>query len=529
MARRDKKPMQFQISEDDFENAYSCVEELLERKDISDELALDALRLFEALFQKLLDSEMYANSTMDISGVNKLGNLNVKIRFEGKLFSLYTDENDSDEDRILKAYDDKLDFSYSSGFNTVSISVSRSSRRTTFVCIVAALCAVVVYTILYFLVDEGGRIHLLDNYVFPLERLYTNAVLMVGAPMTFFSLLKNLTDTYIVSQKNSSARRLQAKTIVTSIVAILLAFAAGYIMSLAFSDLYGIRFTPGSMEADSSFDDAISSIMPSSIFEPFETLSPIPLIAVSLLVAYALCSTGKHFETLRRAMEACYALFSRMLRIVIAALPVFCFIALMDVLLDAGFESLLLILVYVVLVCAGLLLLFASYAVRLRTRGIAVIPFVRKLAPLIHENMRIGSVLDATPYNIRYCSRAFKMNREALGQDLPVLAQINLDGNCFIIMLTTLMFVFVMGIEASWVEFTVLPLLVLFLSFGAPNQPGSILLGTLIIIAFLKSYEMLCVAICAEAFLGSILNTVNVVGDIVMAAIEERDVAQDAR
>ena len=59
------------------------------------------------------------------------------------------------------------------------------------------------------------------------------------------------------------------------------------------------------------------------------------------------------------------------------------------------------------------------------------------------------------------------------------------------------------------------------LSLGAPNQPGSILIGTLIVTMYLNSYDMLCAAICSEAFLGSAQNIVNVIGDIVAAAIED--------
>ena len=167
------------------------------------------------------------------------------------------------------------------------------------------------------------------------------------------------------------------------------------------------------------------------------------------------------------------------------------------------------------------LVLFVSYAVRLRAHGIKVIPFMRKLGPLLRENASIGSAIDATPYNIRYCVKTFKMKRAMLERNLPVLAEINLDGNCFILMMFTLTFVFISGMEVPLLNFIGLGLLVLFLSFGAPNQPGSILIGTLIILMYFKSIDLLCAAIYSEAFLGIAQNLINVIGDIVMVAIED--------
>ena len=351
--------------------------------------------------------------------------------------------------------------------------------------------------------------------------MYANAALMVGAPMTFFSLLKNLTDTYVVSERSSDPRKLQAKTLVTSVIAILLAIVAGLLWSVPFADFAGTQSAYEGSGFDRTFADVVTSAVPPSIFEPFEAISPIPLMLIALLVTYALCSAGKYFDTLRQAMEACYTLFSRMLHVVVAALPVFCFLAVMDVLLCDDFWGIPLILGIIAVISVSLLLLFATYAVRLRAHGIKVLPFARKLVPLIRENLKIGSSIDAAPFNIRYCARTYGMDRDRLGRNLPMLAQVNLDGNCFIIMLIALIFVFITGTELAWYNVVVLGALVLFLSLGAPNQPGSILIGTLIVTMYLQSFDVICAAIYCEAFLGSAQNIVNVIGDIVMAAIDE--------
>ena len=506
---------------DDFGDVRAYVETVLASRGVNGETLKETLLVFDALMKKLVHWGLDESTELKIEAVEKLGDFQIRVGFEGEMFAREAGSADSAEDQILDAYGDKLVYNYRVGYNTIDIWVSRGRSTSMLACAVASLCAVVAYIPISFLLDAGEQRDLFINYVSPLETLYANAMLMIGAPMTFFSLLKNLTDTYVVSQRSSGVRRLQTRTLATSLLAILLAFVAFFVESAALSGLAGFSSSFGGA-IDRTFADVVTSFIPPSIFEPFEAVSPVPLMAIALLCTYALCSSGKYFDTLRHAMMACYTLFSRMLHVVIAALPAFCFLAIMDVLLDSGLENLLEIAVYFVAGGLSLLLLFAAYAVRLRAHGVHVASFARKLVPLIRENIRIGSAIDAAPYNIRYCSKEFGMDRAMLKRDLPVLAEINLDGNCFILVFFTLAFVFATGMELSWLSFVGLAALVLLLSLGAPNQPGSILIGMLIITTYLKAPEVVCVAIYLEAFFGIAQNTINVIGDIVMMAIDNR-------
>ncbi len=93
-------------------------------------------------------------------------------------------------------------------------------------------------------------------------------------------------------------------------------------------------------------------------------------------------------------------------------------------------------------------------------------------------------------------------------------------------MLISMVFVFLLVIEVSWLQVVVIAFLILFLSVGAPNQPGSIMIGMLIITLYLKADSMIIIAIFSEVFFGSIQNIINVIGDIVTVAIEEQKCIQ---
>ena len=125
------------------------------------------------------------------------------------------------------------------------------------------------------------------------------------------------------------------------------------------------------------------------------------------------------------------------------------------------------------------------------------------------------------PYNVRYCAKNYGMDRRNLAFKLPILAQQSLDGNCFLLIFIAMSCNFLVGGSLDAVNIVSIALLVLFLELGAPNQPGSILIGSLIIITYLNLPDMLRMAIYLEVLLGSAQNMINVISNIVAMAEDE--------
>lgn len=161
------------------------------------------------------------------------------------------------------------------------------------------------------------------NLLKPLEQLFANAMVMIAAPVTFFSLLKNRTNAYIVSEWNDNVRRLHRTATVSSIVAVLLAMAAAVIVSELMDFRHNLLANVGSLNINYSLAELISGLMPSNIFEPFITISPFPLIIIALMVAYALFSAGKYFDLINQLINAFYVVFSKILGMIMFTMPFF--------------------------------------------------------------------------------------------------------------------------------------------------------------------------------------------------------------
>ena len=511
---------------ENLEEAGSFVRKRLKRSNISKEIQSETLLVFDALCRNIVSMGLYKDTLITIRTRKSFGEIDINLGFEGKPFAAINDDNVclTEEDKILREYEDKINFSYQAGYNSIHIIVSRSFQNTLLLSFASILLAILVYIPINAFVSLEEQARIGEEIVFPLVKVFANAMLMIGAPVTFFSLLKNFTDIYIISERNSVGRRLQVKTIITSVITVILAIISGFFIAYILETEIGGFVGYGGLESRPSLQGLIESLMPSSIFEPFETIMPFPLIIVAMIVTYAFCSVGKYFDKMKAAVDACYTLFSRMLHVVMFAFPFFCFLALLYPLLGIGFVLLLRILYIVILSAASLLILAAFYLIRLMIGGVKLRPFFKHLPTLLKENYKIGSVIDAVPFNIRYCVKNYGMDRKRITDKLTILAQISLDGNCYLIMLMGMLFVFMMVSQASWFHIIVIGIMVVFLSFGAPNQPGSILIGTLIIALFLKADMLIPTAVYLEVFFGAIQNLINVLGDMVTVAIEEKHV-----
>ena len=233
-------------------------------------------------------------------------------------------------------------------------------------------------------------------------------------------MLKNRTNAYIVSEWNPTVRRLHHAALVSSIIAVLLAIAAALIISQLTNFGRSMLTDFGSLQIDFSIGDVISNLLPSNIFEPFITISPFPLIILTLMMTYALFSAGKHFALINQLINAFYVVFSKLLSMIMFTLPFFLFTAFLDVLLQRGFISLAFLLEVLVAVACSLLLLWLYYAVRLIHVGIKPFHFMKELMPLLKANYLINSCIDAVPYNIRWCVQNLNLRRKNLQESMQM-------------------------------------------------------------------------------------------------------------
>ena len=190
-------------------------------------------------------------------------------------------------------------------YNIIRICIKRSYAPHLLFCGIGFLAAMLVYALLLLTTDSTARNALVSNWIAPMETPFANAILMIGTPMTFFSILKNLLVTHVISERSSCARKLQKNTVLTSVVAVVLAILFGFllkVLSIIIDGHYGDLVITGYTRKD--LPQLIASLIPADIFEPFKLYSPYSIILLSLLIILALRSVDNQFDRLKNAVDA---------------------------------------------------------------------------------------------------------------------------------------------------------------------------------------------------------------------------------
>ena len=179
---------------ENLETAEEFIKKRLKRNNISKEVQSETLMVFDALFRNMLRQGFDKDTLITLKTRYNFGEIDINLVFEGKPFALMSDEDDclSEEDAVLREYEDKYDYSYQAGYNLIHITVKRSFQTTLIFSFASILLAILVYIPINAYVSRETQLKMEVEIIFPLVKLFSNAMLMIGAPVTFFSLLKNL-------------------------------------------------------------------------------------------------------------------------------------------------------------------------------------------------------------------------------------------------------------------------------------------------------------------------------------------------
>ena len=237
MKEKRTKAIEIRADIEGFREAQAFLEEVCRRHVISEQIISETMLVFEALFYNIMQQGFDEDTVLTIEEKRNIGATGVKIGFEGKMFVPVSDEADADtpENRILRAYDDKLECNYESGYNSIRITLKRSRNRSLVYCLAAFGLAILTYLVVTPMMESDGIVPTAENLIYPIEKLFANGILMIAAPVTFFSMLKNMTDAFVVADRDSSLRKFQRIAIRSSVIVTLIAIVAAALMLPAVS------------------------------------------------------------------------------------------------------------------------------------------------------------------------------------------------------------------------------------------------------------------------------------------------------
>lgn len=521
-----KETIEVKANTREFDTVRKHVEERLAKAGVSDGLIYENILVLEEVFVRVVDYINNDDKIITIATYKRFSEVHINIEYDGARFAL--DLNSEDESdlgaAILNKFEDKISWGYQRKHNLITIQVENVSDSAFLKCILAVPLAILVFLAMTALLAEEQQRLLLIDYVYKIESMFGNAMLLISAPLTYLSLVSNLTDIRMYSTYKKGMSGLFTKVIGTSAITLLLSGVYYFFVTSVLSlNIEGYEiYQTGTTGTDSAVMD-VMNMVPKDFVSAFTDISPLPLLFIAVVSAAALTTMNKNFETMKAVNDAFYSFFCKVLDIIMTFLPVAVFLATLDLLLTDGIRGFEYQLIFILVSCAGIALMLLYYMLRLYRHGISPLAFVRATLPAMKENFKIDSTINSIPYNERFLSKTFKIRIGLLDDEMPVFSKINLEGNCFILFFSGLAIQHVVGESMSVPHIFIMALLVLVLSLGAPNHAGSILIGLLIIFSYIGvSVALISIPILCEAILGKSITLINTFGNYVTVAIDAK-------
>ena len=510
---------------DQFEKCRQFLTERLSASGVPGGILDENIMVFEELYS-LIIRENIKNKALSVGVVRNYKGVTIRVSFEGKRFYAGYDPDTGELDptlSLLSEYREKISYKYATGTNEISISVVNRYNSN----IILALAHLIIAIPAFALLDNccgDAALSKLNSLFMLFVRMFINAVIMFSAPVTFFSLITNISDGVHQLDSSHNMTRVLRKIVSTSVFAIVLAYLLDILFKSYMTSYVANHYA---FEAADSFignlTGSYKKIVYSDIFSAFTVYSPFPLILIAVLNAAALCSMTDHYDTMKAFTDSANDLMTRLSSIVFLVLPLMAFLSMFGFLYKFGYSVLLDIVILSLFVLGACVLLMLTYFARLAFNGINPFRFFAKCLPAIGATVNIGSSIDALPYNIRYMSRTFSIDRNLLKKEMPLMSQMNLDGNCLVLFLIAMGLINAAGIEMPFANLVLLAVLVLAISAGAPNQGGFILIGMVIIASYLNLVEdNICGFVIYEVLWSSFITVLNTFGDFTIAAIDAK-------
>lgn len=503
---------------DSFEQVRRFIEQILQEERVTSEVINENILVIEEVFVRIAENYEVDDEIINITVSEAFGEIKVFLKFSGERFNIDFNNGDIYDPGaiILSKYEDKIGLKYRKRDNTIRIIARRRFDKIGRWSIIGIALALIVYAAVSIFLSKEQQAVLDSEWIKPLENMFASGILLIAAPVTFLSLVTNITNVAVLVDNRLQISSLVKKIARTSITSILIALVYYLILKATIGRYVGMSdaASPGNISGTDA-KEIFFNFIPDNLLGAFDELLPFQIIILGVFTAAGIISCNKHFDAVKVIFDALYALACRMLGIIMLFLPAAAFLSFLDMLLFDGARELLKCGLLILIILFGMIIIVAIRLIFMKAKGVPAITVLRRCWPAIIENFRINSPIDAVPYNTRFCNKEFGVRMEKLDLELPVFAEISLGGNCYIISLVTLILFQYAGLNLGPFEIAIILLIVLGLSLGAPNQAGSVLVGLMVMAKFTQiDITFMCTVIYCEVFFSRVVSVLNALSDI---------------
>ncbi len=468
------------------------------------------------------------------------GNVRIELSARGEMYSLANNMEstriDMEEDSasgiqetiriiLLTSMTDSIKYRHDNGVNFIQMQVIKSKQSLLIGTIGGMILAIICGLIFTSVLSKDSITFLNSNILSPVKTMYMNALKMIVCPVVFFSIISSIIQFSDLSALGRIGGKIIGLYLFTTVLAIGIGIGVFYLIQpgdASFAkEMVADASAITSQKMDVSIKDTIVGIIPSNIVNPFLKANMLQLIFMAVILGIATGLLGKYSKTLTDLFSAFNDLFLKVTTLIIKAMPIAVFCAILSMILTMGIKTILSVLGIFGTFVLGLILVMCTYCLLLFILGrLNPIPFIRKYAPSMIQIFSLASSNASIPVNMEACEKKLGISKRIFSLSIPLGATINMDGTCIYLTVFALALAKVYGVEITGVAMLSMIISTFVLSVGAPGIPGSGLICLSVLLAGMNvPVEAVGLVMGIDSLCGMFRCMSNCLGDVVVSTI----------
>ncbi len=469
------------ITKEDYSGAIDWLHQTLADMEVTQEEILTAELLTEENFLRLAaasgdDEAFFADLTIR----KRLGDVILAITAKGEGFNpiVTLDEVPDEEEMVtlalLKAHRNEMSYSRRNGNNVVSIRVHTSTNKSAIYTVFGLGAGVVLGLALKASLPADTLLWIGKNIFTPVESIFMHALMMLVAPMIFFSVMSGITGMSDAAEIGRMGGKLMALSVVKLAVILAMGAALGLWMGAA-PELAAMMGAEESAAARPlSVIDVVVNIVPGSLIGPFAETNLLQVLFLACFFGILLVRAGERAAGVRDSVSFFNRFIMDAMGTILPVMPLVVAVSMAKLMMNTETSVLLAYGRIIAAVCIEYILVFLVCAVFMVVVGrVSPVPFLKKVFSFCVLPFSLRSSNACMPETLELCGKKLGIDEKLSMFSIPVGMQFNMMGAGAYIIMLALMMRLTFGFPVDLEFLLSFSFAVLLVTFTFPSVPGA--------------------------------------------------------
>ncbi|MGB8699557.1 MAG: dicarboxylate/amino acid:cation symporter, partial [Thermosynechococcaceae cyanobacterium] len=361
----------------------------------------------------------------------------------------------------------------------------------------------------------------LDHYLLtPVGEAFLRLIQFVVVPIVFCSMILGLTRIQNAAQVGRYAVKLLSSYLLTSLIGVGLGMGVATLLQPG-AGVTGFTLSEPSMAVQSqSLVDWLVSLIPVNPLEALSTANLLQIIVSAALIGVAIQWVGNPAAPFIAFIESSYAIFEKVLSLVLYVAPFGVFALISSVIATEGLGIVVRLLAYVMGLLLSSSIMIGLYALILVGLRAKPLHFFQSLSPALSLAFGTASSNAALPIALKNVQEQYGLRAEIASFALPLGTALKRDGSAILQGFNALFIAQVYQVPITASLLLAISVSTLLVSFSTPGVPGSGLITmTTVLSAAGLPVEGIAIVAGVDRLTDGFKTVLNVVGNTVNAII----------